>query len=191
VTVVVGHREQEFRECLEGVEFVRSERYAETNTAVSLLAGLSAGDRGALWLNTDVAFDRGFAQAVVAAVLAGAGSFVSVRRGRTADEEVKYLLDDSGAVCALSKQVARGRGEAIGVNHVSAADRETLRRALAVRADSDYFEAAVEATIGTGTRWMPLDLTDHFAVEVDFPEDLAVARAFVAGERLPSAALAV
>ena len=192
VTVVVGHREQEFRDCLDGVHFVRSPRYAETNTAVSLLVGLAPADRGALWLNTDVAFSTGFADALVYALLAGAGSFVAVRRGRTADEEVKYLLDEDGAVCALSKQVQRGLGEAIGVNHVSPADREVLRRALAARGDGDYFEAAVEATIGSGTRWSPLDLTDHFAVEVDFPEDLAIARAFVAGETSSSpVALAV
>ena len=186
-TLVVGHREQDFRAAVEDVAFVRNPRYAVTNTARSLLCALSAdelpGERGTLWLNTDVLFSHGFAAQLVEAVLHGDGqSFVAVRRGRTADEEVKYTVDETGAVSSLSKQVRDGLGEAVGANFVAAHDRPALRRALTACRDDDYFERAVEATIAAGRRWNALDLTEHFAVEVDFPEDLAIARAFVAGE---------
>jgi CDP-glycerol glycerophosphotransferase len=183
VRVVVGHREQELRTALPGVACVRAARYAETNTARSLQVALDAlpeDDRGLLWLNGDVVFSPGFADAVVAAVQPGAGELVGVRRGRTADEEVKYRLEAGGCVTALSKAVRGGEGEAIGVNHVGAGGRAALRRALAGCEDGDYFEAALEATIVAGARWQALDLTDHFAVEVDDPADLAAARAHLA-----------
>ena len=185
-TLVVGHREEDFRATVEGVDFVCNARYAQTNTARSLLCALAPGGHGTLWLNTDVLFSYGFAEQLVEAVLRGdGGSFVAVRRGRTADEEVKYTVDGSGAISSLSKQVQDGLGEAVGANFVAARDRPALRHALTACQDDDYFEKAVEATISAGRRWTALDLTEHFAVEVDFPEDLAVARAFVAGEASP------
>lgn len=183
--VVVGHRADDLRAALPLAEPVLAPHYATTNTATSLLCALAArpsADRGLLWLNSDVVFSGGFASRVVQAATAGE-SFVAVRRGRTADEEVKYRLDAAGRVTALSKTVRGGEGEAVGVNHVSAADRAVLTRALAACGPGDYFEAAVEATAQAGTTWTGLDLTDHFAVEVDFPEDLAVARAWLLEER--------
>ena len=188
-TVVVGHRATEFMVRLPDVSFSMNLAYASTNTARSLLAGLldtATGSRdtaGALWLNTDVVFSESFAAATVAAVRSGRGSFVGVKRGRTAEEEVKYTLDPAGRVVRLSKQVQDGEGEAIGVNFVSAYDRDAFTDTLRDVGDHDYFEAGIEGSIRRGVRWTGLDLTPHFAVEVDFPADLEAARAYVASER--------
>lgn len=184
-TIVVGHREEEFRALFPWARFVRNARYAETNTAKSLLVGLDAPDgrgRSALWLNTDVVFSESFAAAVVGEVLGGSDNLIGVKPGRTAEEEVKYTLDASGCVQQLSKSVRGGEGEAIGVNLVRAAGRAELVDQLDRAGDRDYFEAAVESSIIDGTPWRGLDLGAHFAVEVDFPQDLEVAQAFVASE---------
>lgn len=183
-SVVVGHRATEVAARVPGVRAVHNGDYATTNTAKSLLCALYQGTGPALWLNSDVCFSASFAAEVVAMDLTR--SQVSVKRGRTADEEIKYLLED-GCISALSKTVQGGLGEAIGVNLVAAHDRAAFVAALAQVGDTDYFEKAVELTISRGHRWSPLDLTDHFAVEVDFPEDLATARAFAASESLPLA----
>lgn len=187
-SVVVGHRATEVAAHVPGVAPVQNADYATTGTARSLLAGLHAGAGPVLWLNSDVCFSRSFADAVVAAALEPTTSLIGVKRGRTADEEVKYLLQD-GVVSALSKEVEGGLGEAIGVNLVAAQDRPAFVAALAQVAPTAYFEAAVELTVERGHRWAPLDLTQHFAVEVDFPDDLVVAQGFVAAERPLSVAV--
>ena len=43
-----------------------------------------------------------------------------------------------------------GRGEAIGINHVGAADKDLLRKHLESCADEDYFERAVETAVAAG-----------------------------------------
>lgn len=187
-TVVVGHRAPEFMVRLPDVTFAINLAYATTNTARSLLCGLSDTDAttretcGALWLNTDVVFSESFAAATIDGVRSGRGSFVGVKRGRTAEEEVKYTLDPAGRVTALSKSVTPAEGEAIGVNYVSAYDRVAFSDSLRRVGDTDYFEAGIELSIRRGVRWSGLDLSAHFAVEVDFPADLEAARAFVAAE---------
>ncbi|NHC46235.1 phosphocholine cytidylyltransferase family protein [Motilibacter aurantiacus] len=188
-TLVVGHRHEEFRERFPWASFAQNERYGQTNTAKSLLVGLEStgadNGRGALWLNSDVVFSASFADTVISAVMSTTANLIGVKPGRTADEEVKYVLDAGGCVRELSKSVRGGQGEAIGVNLVSAATRARLVAELRRADDRDYFEAAVEASITRGERWLGLDLGDHFAVEVDFPQDLEAASAYVSAERTP------
>lgn len=182
ISVVVGHRATEVAARVPTARAVHNADYASSNTARSLLCALHQGSGPALWLNSDVIFSADFADEVVRSLRDLSRSRIGVKRGRTAEEEVKYLLGQSGDVCALSKTVVGGLGEAIGVNLVAAHDRPAFVAALAQVDAHDYFERAVELTIDRGHRWQPLDLTDHFAVEVDFPEDLAVARRFAAAE---------
>ncbi|PRY18249.1 NTP transferase domain-containing protein [Kineococcus rhizosphaerae] len=179
--VVVGHRQDEFRARLSGVRFVEAPRYATTNTSQSLLEAVAGLEGDVLWLNGDVLFSPGFAAAVRTAVRAEQ-SFVSVTFGRVAEEEVKFRLDGTGSIRELSKTVVGGEGEAIGVNFVSAADRADFEAALRTCRDDDYFEAGIERSIGAGVRWLGLDLTAHFAVEVDFPADLDQAEAYARQE---------
>lgn len=183
-SVVVGHRAGELARalCEHHVDLVDNPAYATTGTARSLLAGLSSTHAlsDALWLNADVVFDPGFAHSVVDRVLSGRGSFIGVRRGVTGEEEVKYRLDAQGRISELSKEVRHGTGEAIGVNFVTGADRAAFARALGRAEPTDYFERGVELSLELG--WSAHDLTDHFAVEVDFPADLDIARVYAATE---------
>lgn len=182
LTVVVGHQAALVASYVPEASVCRNDHYATTNTAKSLLCALHQGSGPALWLNSDVVFSRDFAEQVCAAASNPTTSRIGIKQGRTAEEEVKYLLSSDGSISGLSKEVMGGLGEAIGVNLVAAHDRADFVAALAQVDDRAYFERAVEVTIERGLRWEPLDLTDHFAVEVDFPEDLAVARAFAARE---------
>ena len=94
------------------------------------------------------------------------------------EEEVKYTVDDEGHVALLSKQVQQPLGESVGINFISSTHRADLIRGLEACADSDYFERGIEITIERdGTRILPVDISDLFAVEVDFEEDLTRANA--------------
>ena len=178
VHVVVGFRAQDVVAAEPSVVAVPNLRFATTNTGRSLELGLDACPPGdVLWLNGDVVCDPG----VVDRLLAERSTAIAVDTAAVGEEEVKYDLDAEGWVRRLSKQVDPALGEAVGVNLVAAADREVLRRRLRGVSDGDYFERALEVAIARDClRVRPVDVSDLFAVEVDFPADLARADAALA-----------
>jgi len=123
-------------------------------------------------MNGDVVFDPRLLLRAQPLMDAGT-SFICVNTAAVGEEEVKYTVDHAGHVALLSKQVVDALGEAVGINYVAAGDRANLIRGLEACEDGDYFERGLELTIERdGTKVLPLDITDLFAVEVDFEEDL-------------------
>ena len=73
----------------------------------------------------------------------------------------------------MSKQVVGGLGEAVGINCISAADRDVLIEHLRRCADQDYFERGLETAIAKdGLRIAAVDISRYGCVEVDFEPDL-------------------
>jgi choline kinase len=169
----VGFKLDLILEAFPDVNYIYNESYDQTNTNRSLLKALrlsSAG--GVLWMNGDVVFDPAVLNAIRPHIDAEQ-SFICVNTAVVGEEEVKYTIDDAGLVLQLSKQVVDARGEAVGINYVSAQDKEILIERLADCADSDYFERGIELAIEkNGMRVLPIDIGEMFAVEVDFEEDL-------------------
>jgi choline kinase len=113
-------------------------------------------------------------------MMAAGQSFVCVNTSAVAEEEVKYTIAADGFIDALSKTVNPALGEAVGINYISESDRATFIRGLESCADGDYFERGLEIAIDRdGLKAMPLDITDLFAVEVDFEEDLSRANEYL------------
>jgi len=107
-------------------------------------------------------------------------SFVTVNTSKVSDEEVKYTTSAEGYIKELSKTVKGGLGEAVGINYVSAADKAMLIHHLAKVGDQDYFERGIELAIESNRMLVePVDISDFYAVEVDFAEDLERANLFV------------
>ena len=173
IMTVVGFKLELILEEFPDVAYVYNEAYDQTNTNRSLLKALRlAPDGGVLWLNGDVVFDRSLLERA-RALMDQDDSFICVNTSAVGEEEVKYTVDNDGFVLKLSKQVSNPLGEAVGINYVSAADRDHLVEGLAACADDDYFERGIEIAIERfGSRYQPLDISDLFAVEVDFDEDL-------------------
>jgi choline kinase len=173
VMIVVGFKLEAIIERFPEATFVYNEFYDQTNTSKSLLKALRAsGDGGVLWLNGDVVFDP---QVLVRVTpyMDGNQSFVVVNTSKVSDEEVKYTLDSAGFIDQLSKQVQPALGEAVGINYVAAQDKAALIARLAQVDDQDYFERGIELAIARdGLRFKAVDISDLYAVEVDFPEDL-------------------
>ena len=89
------------------------------------------------------------------------------------EEEVKYTVDGVGNIKELSKTVQGALGEAVGINYISGGDKSKLLGELRACAESDYFERGIETAIEKhGVKITPVDISDLFAVEVDFQEDL-------------------
>ncbi len=180
ITTVVGYRAETIVEAFPDADYVYNDRYDQTNTSKSLLRALGATGRASvLWMNGDVVFDpRVLGRAI--ALLDEDQSFVTVNTAKVSDEEVKYTVTPAGWIDQLSKTVKGGIGEAVGINYISARDKRAFMRQLQRVDDQDYFERGLELAIAEdGLRLRPLDISDLYAVEVDFAEDLERANQFV------------
>jgi len=173
ITVVVGFKAQLVMEASPRLLFAYNEVYDSTNTSKSLLRGLRTSQRGGvLWLNGDVVFDPRLLQEL-RPVLEADENLISVNTAATAEEEIKYTVDEDGYVAQLSKTVVGGLGEAVGINYVSSKDKAVLMDHLRACAPTDYFERAIETAIASGDlRFRPVDISAFSAVEVDYEEDL-------------------
>jgi choline kinase len=173
VMIVVGFKLEAIIERFPEATFVYNELYDQTNTSKSLLKALRASnDGGALWLNGDVVFDPEVLNRITPLIEADQ-SFVVVNTSKVSDEEVKYTLSEDGFINQLSKQVQNALGEAVGINFVASKDKAALIARLQEVDDQDYFERGLEVGIESdGLRFKAVDISDLYAVEVDFAEDL-------------------
>jgi choline kinase len=173
VMTVIGFKLELIIESFPNNLYVYNESYDQTNTNRSLLKALRlSGPGGVIWLNGDVVFDPRVLERVKEYIDRDE-SIICVNTAVVGDEEVKYRVDADGFVSELSKQVVNALGESVGINFVADKDKQLLIEGLAACADDDYFERGIEIMIEThGTRVRPVDISDLFAVEVDFEEDL-------------------
>lgn len=173
ISIVVGFKMEMIMETFPRCIYIYNEEYDQTNTSKSLMRALASSfDGGVLWLNGDVVFDANLLERLKPFVDRDQ-SFVSVNTAAVGEEEVKYTVDGVGNIKELSKTVAGALGEAVGINYISGIDKGKLLGQLQACAESDYFERGIETAIERhGVKITPVDISDLFAVEVDFQEDL-------------------
>ena len=173
VQIVVGFKLDLIMEAAPSAVFVYNENYDQTNTNKSLLKALRASHDGpVLWMNGDVVFDSAILERLKPYIDAGQ-TVISVNTAAVSDEEVKYTVDADGMVKELSKTVVGGLGESVGINVISATDKAALIKRLDECAEQDYFERGIELAIEhEGLKVIPVDISDLFAVEIDFEADL-------------------
>ncbi len=173
IMTVIGFKLELIIESFPNNLYVYNEAYDQTNTNRSLLKALRlSGPGGVLWMNGDVVFDPRVLDRIQEYIDRDE-SFVCVNTAAVGDEEVKYRVDSQGLISELSKTVVDALGESVGINFVAEKDKADLIEGLAACDDSDYFERGIEITIErNSTQFIPIDISDLYAVEVDFEEDL-------------------
>ena len=173
VQIVVGFKLDLILEAAPDVAFVYNERYDQTNTNRSLLKALRTSSAGpVVWMNGDVVFEPAILRRMQANIDADE-TVIAVNTSAVSEEEVKYTVTADGMVNKLSKTVVDGLGEAVGINLIAAKDKAKLINWLAQCDDQDYFERGIELAIEKdGLKVIPVDISDLFAVEVDFEADL-------------------
>lgn len=178
VHIVVGFKFDMIMEAHPNALFVYNEYFDSTNTSKSLLRALrQSAPGGMLWFNGDVVFAPEILQRLKP-LMEQEQSFVAVNTSHVGDEEVKYTVDDDGNVLNLSKTVQDALGEAVGINYIARDDKKTLIKRLEEAEDQDYFERGIELAVEKdGLRVQPVDISDLYAIEVDFAEDLKEANA--------------
>lgn len=185
VTMVVGYMQDLVRARVAAhdlrVDWVENPDYATTNTINSLWRARESMAGDFLYFNADVLFDG----RVVERLLAASGSRVAVDKKRCAEEEVKVVLDGTGRVTRIGKALdpSTCAGEFIGIGKFLAAMNgdfvEALRARNARGETNMFFEAALDDVLGAHVV-REVDVSDLASIEIDFPEDLAAARAEVA-----------
>jgi choline kinase len=173
VQIVVGFKLDLILEAAPEAVFVYNERYDQTNTCKSLMKALRASAEGpVVWMNGDVVFEPAILERLQINIDAGQTA-IAVNTAAVSDEEVKYTVDANGLVKELSKTVVGGLGESVGINVIAAKDKAALIKRLEQCDDQDYFERGIELAIEKdGLKVLPIDISDLFAVEVDFEADL-------------------
>jgi choline kinase len=173
ISIVVGFKLEMILEAHPDASYIYNEVYDQTNTSKSLLKALrNSHESGVLWLNGDVVFDARVLERVRDRIK-NEKSFVCVNTSAVGEEEVKYTVDNHGFINALSKRVENALGEAVGINFISAPHKAAAIKNLEACADNDYFERGLELAIEhDGIEIEPVDISDLFAVEVDFQADL-------------------
>lgn len=173
ISIVVGFKLEMIMEAQPDMSFIYNEAYDQTNTSKSLLKALRASqESGVLWMNGDVVFDPRVLERVKNRII-GEKSFVCVNTATVGEEEIKYTVDAKGNIKLLSKQVKEALGEAVGINFISREDKAALIHELTNCSDNEYFERGLELAIENAKIEIePVDISDLFAVEVDFQADL-------------------
>jgi choline kinase len=173
VQIVVGFKLDLILEAAPEAVFVYNERYDQTNTCKSLMKALRSSAEGpVVWMNGDVVFEPAILKRLQANIDAGQTA-IAVNTSAVSDEEVKYTVDAKGMVKELSKTVVGGLGESVGINVIAAKDKAALIKRLEECDDQDYFERGIELAIEKdGLEVLPIEISDLFAVEVDFEADL-------------------
>ncbi len=181
IWVVVGFQKDRIASNFPALNYIENPDYRTTNTACSLLLALERL-RGStvLFLEGDIVCDH----RVFQRVLGFDGPAMAVHRIPTGDEEMKYTTGPDGTIARLSKGLTNGEGEALAVNKFDAVLNETFIHHLRRCRKMDFFERAIEGCIGDGTAIFPVDVSDLYGIEIDFPEDLEAANALLrsAGE---------
>lgn len=187
LVIVVGYCEASLREFVAArtagprVTFVRNEVFASTNNAYSLWLARVAVPGGFTLIDGDVLYDP----AVLTRLLAteGDAALAVERRDDLAAEEMKVLAGPDGHVAAVNKTMdpRRATGESIGLAwftaDTAAALWDRLGAQIAGGQRNVFYELAFEQLIAAGRRFAIADVTGLPCMEIDTPEDLAVADA--------------
>lgn len=174
IHIVVGFKKDIIIEKYKNMNFVYNRGYNHTNTAKSLLMALKRiGYEDILWLNGDVVFSYGVLELIRNN---NKNNLVCVKNCSIGEEEIKYTVDDSGYINKISKNIINGLGEAVGINFIKRDHLVKLISCLEICKDDDYFEKGLELAINEGIKFLPMNIQNEFCMEIDFREDLLIAK---------------
>lgn len=173
INVVVGFKKDVVMESFPNLTYIYNQNFDVTNTSKSLLKALNKyKNTSVLWLNGDVVFDVEILKMLLPFIQQNQ-SFVCVNNSAVGEEEVKYNLDSNNFIKEISKKVVDAKGEAVGINFISSNDIKTFIKYLEECNDNDYFERGLELAIEKeGIEVLPVDISSHKCLEIDFKEDL-------------------
>jgi len=200
-TVVTGYLAHRVRDAIGtwfpelSVEYIDNPDYATTNNAYSLeLAGRALAGEELFLLDGDIIYDVGVVQKLLDR---GADCLALRSEGTIGLEEVKVAVAGD-RIEQIGKEVAvpSAVGESVGIEYFSGATSERLFAILADRVRgqglvNEYYEAAFQQMFDEGVSMGAVDITPHYAIEIDTPDDLAAANRILLSRRSATGRAAV
>ncbi len=192
LVIVTGFHAEKIREAIASwapglrVEWIHNAEWATTNNSVSLLlAEPAVAGQAFVMLDSDIVFERGVVDALLASPH---GDALALRPGVMGIEEIKVELDTSGRVREIGKTMdpARAAGESIGIEKFSATGGRGMFAELTDRVRTrglvnEWYEASWQQWFEKGGVMHAVDVGAHYCAEIDTAEDLeAVGRALQA-----------
>jgi choline kinase len=161
--------------------FVHNERYATTNNAYSLLLARYPESEPFLLVDSDVMFDPGVVQRMLAAEQPNRLALRT--QGTLGEEEIKVVLAPDGRVTEIGKEIDPGAaaGESVGLEVFSAPFAAKLfatleRRVIDQGQVNEWYESSFVELLEAGEAIHAVDLGPLRSLEVDTLEDLERAR---------------
>ena len=159
VAVVTGYKKEIIENEFPNLKQVVNDRFAVTNTAKSLLLGLSQINEDFIFMNGDIVFDPQILKEIIDLK---SSNLVCVNSSNVGEEEIKYSLDTDNFINKISKAVPNPLGEAVGINLILKENINVLRQSLSECEDNDYFERGIEYCIEKGVKFAPHDIKEQF-----------------------------
>jgi choline kinase len=182
ITLVVGYQKDSVKrhakELPLNFHFIVNHQFAETNTAYSLYLALNEVEDDIIYLNADVLFHAGILHRLLKSPCKDA---MAIIKKACSEEEVKVICQGH-IIKQVGKQVAISEcyGEFVGIAKFSKDTIAILRGQLQELIKTDegknaYFEEALNMILDD-TEICAVDITDLPCIEIDFPQDLEIAR---------------
>ncbi|MEX2117034.1 MAG: phosphocholine cytidylyltransferase family protein [Bacteroidota bacterium] len=168
------------------VTFLHNARFRVTNNAYSLsLARAFAQHSSFLLLDSDILFPPLLLDAL--ATPQRKPNRIAVRvSGPHDNEEIRVKINRWDHVLEIGKHIplAETFGESVGIEMFSAPASRTLfetldRRMKEAAGKKEFYEAAFQEMIDTGTRFWAIDISKFPVVEIDTPADYALAERMI------------
>ena len=184
ITMIVGYHREMLVESVEknfpeiNFKFIVNHHYFETNTAYSVYVGKEALSDQHLLMNADVVYPKELLSKIYYSSFENVLAVDVKSCGR---EEVKVIDGGQNKITAIGKDLIEDKclGEFIGVAKFSSEFMNDFVKALGSLIEAggknDYFEAGIEQLLETQlVRY--IDVSEYPCLEIDFMEDLELAR---------------
>jgi L-glutamine-phosphate cytidylyltransferase len=180
ITVVTGYKELELKKLLDNnIRFVSNPLYFCTNVLGSFACGMGNITDDFIFIHADTIFH----ETILDDLLTHDGEIVlPVDYKKCVAEEMKVITNE-GNLSIISKLIDLdvAEGEFIGIAKVNKSIIEVLKQAVIQELKEknnhqEYFEAAIQNLVDTGTKVKCMPTKDRPWIEIDFPEDYESAK---------------
>lgn len=165
VIMVVGYKADLIKNKYPQLKFVHNPDYLTTNTIHSL--GLALNGKDTFVLNGDVVFDKRII------TLLDKPSCAAVEFKNVHPEEIQVILKGKDEITRIGKNI-NGTGEAVGIYRFSGQFCVKLKEQIAKMERTLYYEDAIDKILPL--EFKAVDIGDLAAKEIDFKEDLEIAK---------------
>ena len=191
ITMIVGYHREMLMMNVEknfpdlNFNFVINHHYFETNTAYSIHIGRDKLDSQVLLMNADVIYPKALLEKVFSS---NYKTVLAVDIKACGKEEVKVIDGGQNKIVAIGKDLIEEQclGEFIGVAKLSKDFVDIFKRSISDLIDAggknDYFEAGIQPLLDKVDTHF-IDISEYPCLEIDFLEDLELARALFKDKR--------